>query len=67
MNLTLFMLAIFHAFVVDFSSLTFSKKLFRNTIGVPNSLDPDEDRHSVPPDLDPNCLQMLSADDKSHR
>ena len=32
-----------------------------------NSLDPDQDRHSVGPDLDPNCLQRLSADDKSHR
>ena len=30
-----------------------------------NSFDPDQDRHSVGPDLGPNCLQMLSADDKS--
>ena len=28
-----------------------------------NSLDPDQDRHSVGPDLGPNCLQRLSADD----
>ena len=28
-----------------------------------NSLDPDQARCSVGPDLDPNCLQMLSADD----
>ena len=28
-----------------------------------NSLDPDQDRCSVDPDLDPNCLQRLSADD----
>ena len=27
--------------------------------------DPDQDRHSVGPDLGPNCLQRLSADDKS--
>ena len=27
-------------------------------------MDPDQDRHSVGPDLGPNCLQMLSADDK---
>ena len=27
-----------------------------------NSLDPDQDRHSVGPDLGPNCLQRLSAD-----
>ena len=30
-----------------------------------NSLDPDQDRHSVGPDLDPKCLQRLSAEDKS--
>ena len=33
---------------------------------VSNSLNPDQDRHSVGPDLGPNCLQRLSADDKSH-
>ena len=26
-----------------------------------NSLDPDQDRRSVGPDLGPNCLQWLSA------
>ena len=30
-----------------------------------NSLDPDQVQHLVGPDLDPNCLQRLSADDKS--
>ena len=30
-----------------------------------NSLDPDQDRHSVGPDLGPTCLQRISADDKS--
>ena len=35
----------------------------RNIIRVSNSLDPDQDRRSVGPDLAPNCLQMLSADD----
>ena len=30
-----------------------------------NSLDPDQDRRSVDPDLGPNCLQRLSADNKS--
>ena len=29
-----------------------------------NSLDPDQAQHYVGPDLDQNCLQMLSADDK---
>ena len=38
---------------------------FKNTIRVSNSLDPDQDRHSVSPDLDPNCLQGLLADGKS--
>ena len=37
-----------------FSKSTFSKNSFRNTIRVSNSLDPD---------LGPNCLQRLSADD----
>ena len=30
-----------------------------------NSLDPDQVRHFVWPDLCPNCLQMLPADDTS--
>ena len=30
-----------------------------------NGLDPDQNRHYVGPDLDPNCLYRLSADDKS--
>ena len=32
-----------------------------------NSLDPDQDRQNVGPDLGPTCLQRLSTDDKSHR
>ena len=39
------------------------KKKFRNTIRVLNNLDPDQARHFVVPDLGPNCLQRLSADD----
>ena len=31
-----------------------------------NCLDPDQDQHFVGPDLGPNYLQRLSADDKSH-
>ena len=30
-----------------------------------NGIDPDKGRHSVGPDLGPNCLQSLLADDKS--
>ena len=47
-----------------FTKLTFFlKNYFKNTILVSNSLDPDKDQHHVCPDLAPNCLQMLSADD----
>ena len=35
---------------------------FFNNIRVSNSLDPDQARHFVRPDLSPNCLQILSAD-----
>ena len=35
----------------------FSKNSSRNTIRLSNVLDPDQDRHSVGPDLGPNCLQ----------
>ena len=48
-----------------FSKLTSSKNCFRNIIGVSNSLDPDQAQHFVGPDLGPNCLQKLSADDTS--
>ena len=33
----------------------FSKRSFRNTIIVSSSLDPDQARHLVGPDLGPNC------------
>ena len=32
-----------------------------------NNLDPDKARHFVGPDLGPNCLQRLSADDTSRQ
>ena len=38
--------------------------MYSNTISVSNYLYPDKDRHSVGPDLGPNCLQMLWADEK---
>ena len=37
---------------------------FFNTIHVSNTLNPDQARHFVGPDLGPNCLQRLSADNK---
>ena len=33
-----------------------SKKNFRNSIRLSNSLDPDQARHNVGPDLGQNCL-----------
>ena len=38
---------------------------FFKTIRVSNSLDPDQAQHFVGPDLGPNCLQRLLADNKS--
>ena len=48
---------------IFFQNQFFSKFFFRITIIVSNSLDPDQARHFVGPDLGPNCLQKLSADD----
>ena len=61
----------FHAgksFMISCRLLIFSKSFFFQKIlsGIPsesNSLDPDQARHIVGPDLGPNCLQRLSADD----
>ena len=51
---------------IFFFKLTFFKKQsYRHTITVSNSLDPHHARQVVRPDLGPNCLQRLSADDKS--
>ena len=50
-----------------FENYLFEKSYFRNTIRVLNDSDPDQDRHYVSPDLGPNCLQRLSADNKSQR
>ena len=71
--LTLCMLGNFACFFVVsgffffffFLNLLFLKKYFRNTNRVSNSLDPDQVQRFVVPDLGPNCLQRLSADDKS--
>ena len=47
------------------STLKFSKNSSRNTIRVSNSMDQDQARQYVGPDLGPYCLQNLSADDTS--
>ena len=46
-----------------FLDFFWKKKSVRNTIRVSNSLDPDQARRFVGPDLGPNCLQKLPADD----
>ena len=58
-----------HAFLSSdfFQNQLFQKRSFMNTIRVSNSLDPDQAQHFVGPDLGPNCLQRLPADDKSHQ
>ena len=48
-----------------FQKLSFSKKSLENTIRESNSLDSNLVRHHVGPDLSPNCLERLSADNKS--
>ena len=64
-NLSLFAYwVIFHAFWSSadfFSKLTFLKNLYRNIIQVSNSLDLDQVRHFVWPDLVTNCLQRILA------
>ena len=48
--------------LLTFFKINFFKIKFRNTIRVSNALDSDQDRHSVGPDLSPNCLQRLTAE-----
>ena len=52
--------------LLTFLNSTFSKNSFCNTFRVSNSLDPDQDRFFVGPDLGTNCLQRFTADDKCH-
>ena len=56
---------IFCRLLLFFSKSIFSKKYFRNLIRVLNILDSDLALQNVRPDLGPNCLQWLSADDTS--
>ena len=46
----------------DFYFQIINYNLKNLTIGVSNSLDLDQARHFVGPDLDSNCLQRFSAD-----
>ena len=43
------------------------RRLLLSADNFANSLDPDQDQHSVGPDLGPNCFQRLSADDTSRQ
>ena len=52
---------------IFFQNQLFRKISFRNTTRVSNSLDPDQARHFVRPDLDPNCLRNLSSEDSSRQ
>ena len=54
-------------FSSKFAFFFLSKNSFRNNIKVSNSLDQGQDRRSVGPDLGPNCLQRLSANEESRR
>ena len=56
--------ACFCCCLLTFFKINFFKKFFQ--VRVSNRLEPDQDQHSVSPDLVPNCLQRLSADNKSH-
>ena len=58
-RLTICLLGNFSCFLSSadfFQNQLFFKNSFRNTIRVSNSLDPDQARHFVGPDLGPNCL-----------
>ena len=50
--------------LLTFSKLTFSKNPFGNAIRVSKGLDPDQAGRLVWPNLGPNCLQRLLAEDK---
>ena len=49
-----------------FFKMSFFKTIFyMDTIRLSNDLDPDQNRRTVGPNLDPNGLQSISVDDKS--
>ena len=58
-NFSRFLLSAFFSFQNEL----FSKNYFSNLTAVSNSLDPDQAQHIIGPNLHPNCLQRLSADD----
>ena len=60
---------ILHAFLssADFFQNQLLREILSQIPSVSNCLDPDQARHFVGPDLGPNCLQRLSADDTSRQ
>ena len=67
-KLTLWMLGNFSCFfchLLTFFKNNFFQKNLSGKLSVSNHLDPDRDRRFVVPDLGPNYLRRLSADDKS--
>ena len=54
------MLGNFSCFCCHSANSFLNNFIFRNTVRVSNCLDPDQDGHSVGPDLDSNCLQSLT-------
>ena len=53
--------------MVCIGCVSFSQNSFRNSPKVSNSLDLDQVEKIGRSDLDPNILQMLSADDRSQQ
>ena len=54
------------SYAVFFFKINFLQQFFRITMRLSNSLDQDQDRYFVGPDLEPKCFQRLSADNKRH-
>ena len=58
---------LFCRLLISFQNQLFRKNKLRNSIRVSSSLAPDLARRFVGPDVDPNFLQRLSADDTSRQ
>ena len=66
--LTFFNINLFKKFFQDYYKCVKIYKLDKYNVCVfYKGLDPCQDRHFISPDLGQNCLQRLSADDKSRR
>ena len=53
--------------VLIFFKINFLEKFFQDYNQSVNNLDPDKTQHFVGPDLGPNCLQRISAEDTSRK